>query len=230
MMVLNKNFIDDVVEWDVENWKHALLFWETQLPDTKATLKCLELGGRRGGGTLWLASKGHDVTCSDLENPEVIAKQLHTKYQLPGSIRYESINAIDIPYTNEFDIIVIKSIIGGVSHSGQDELKQRLIDECYHALKPGGRLMFAENLESSRLHRFARRKFVKWGSNWNYLKIDTVSDLFSEWTFHRYQTIGFFAAFGRSEKQRSFLGKVDAFLRPFIPGKMRYIVYGVAIK
>lgn len=222
--------MNDIVEWDVENWKHALLFWDAQLPDKEGPLKCLELGGRRGGGTLWLASKGHDVVCSDLENPEVHAQTLHSKYQLTGAISYEAINATEIPYENEFDLIVIKSIIGGVSHSGQDALQQKLIDNCYSALKPGGKLLFAENLEASFLHRFARKRFVKWGNAWNYLKIDNVERLFSDWAVCNYRTAGFFGAFGRSEKQRNFLGKLDRFLQPLIPCKMRYIVYGVAVK
>lgn len=229
-MVLTKNFINDIIEWDVENWKYALLFWDEQLPDQKEPLKCLELGGRRGGGSLWLASKGYDVVCSDLENPEVLAQTLHSKYELSGIIRYEAINAVEVPYENEFDVIVIKSIIGGVSRSGRDDLQQKLIDNCYNALKPGGKLLFAENLESSFLHRFARKKFVKWGDAWNYLKINNVDRLFSNWTSCHYQTTGFFGAFGRSEKQRDFLGKADQFFRPVIPGKMRYIIYGVAVK
>lgn len=229
-MALTKNFIIDIIEWDVENWQHALFFWEKQLSDNNRQLKCLELGGRRGGPSLWLASKGYEVICSDLENPEENATKLHSKYTLTGLIRYEAISATDIPYENEFDIIVIKSIIGGISRSGQDELQQKIINECFKALKPGGKLLFAENLESSALHRFARKKFIKWGGEWNYLKFKNVAALFSIWKKIHFETVGFLAAFGRSEKQRNFLGKVDKLLKPITPKKLRYVVYGVAEK
>lgn len=229
-MALTKNFITDIVEWDVENWQHALFFWEKQLPTDDLILKCLELGGRRGGPSLWLASKGYDVVCSDLENPEEYAKKLHSNYDLKGTIRYEAISATDIPYENEFDVIVMKSIIGGISRLERDELQQKVIDECYKALKPGGKLLFAENLESSMLHRFARKKFIKWGGDWNYLKFKNVPKLFSRWNKLHFETIGFFATFGRSEKQRRFLGKIDKVLKPLTPKKLRYIVYGVGEK
>lgn len=229
-MALMKHFITDIIEWDVENWQHALLFWEKQLPNDDQPLKCLELGGRRGGPSLWLASKGYEVVCSDLENPEKHATKLHSGYDLKGTICYEAISAVDVHYENEFDIIVIKSIIGGISRSGQDELQQKIIDECYKALKPGGKLLFAENLEASALHRFARNKFVKWGEEWNYLKFKNVPKLFTNWNKVHFETIGFLGAFGRSEKQRSFLGKVDKVLKPVTPKKLRYVVYGVAVK
>lgn len=229
-MVLTKNFIADIIEWDVENWQHALFFWEKQLPDNNQQLKCLELGGRSGGPSLWLASKGYEVICSDLENPEENAKKLHSKYDLSGTIRYEAISATDVPYKNELDIIVIKSIIGGISRSGHDELQQKVIDECYKALKPGGKLLFAENLEASAFHRSARKKFTKWGGEWNYLKFKNVPQLFSHWKKVHFETVGFLATFGRSEKQRRFLGKIDKLLKPITPKKLRYVVYGVAEK
>jgi SAM-dependent methyltransferase len=228
-MTLTKNFINDIIEWDVENWKHALFFWEKQLSDNNQ-LKCLELGGRRGGPSLWLASKGHEVVCSDLENPEENATKLHSKYDLSGMIRYEAISATNIPYENEFDVIIFKSIIGGISRSGQNELQQKVIDECYKALKPGGKLLFAENLEASEFHRFARKKFIKWGGEWNYLKFKNVTQLFSNWKKIDFETVGFFATFGRSEKQRFFLGKIDKVFKFVTPKKIRYIAYGVAVK
>ncbi len=228
---MDKHFIEEVIEWDVENWKHALLFWNDVIQaTTENENKGLELGGRRGGPSLWLASKGYDVVCSDLENPQENAKLLHDKYKTSGVISYEAISATNIPYENHFDVIVMKSIIGGVSHSGQDELQKKVIDECLKALKPGGQLLFAENLDASVLHRFARKRFVKWGSAWNYLKYKNIPNLFTDWKSLKFETVGFFAAFGRSENQRRMLGKIDRFFHPILPKKIKYIVYGVAVK
>lgn len=221
--------IQDIIEWDIVNWKNALLFWEQHLPADK-TLHCLELGGRRGGPSLWLALNGHQVICSDLENPEEHAKLLHDKYKVSERISYEAINALEIPYENEFDIIIFKSIIGGISRSGQNELKKKIIDQAYQALKPGGQLFFAENLDSSALHRFARKRFVKWGSEWNYLKYKEIQPIFKDFSSVDYDTVGFFGAFGRSEKQRSVFGKIDKIFKFILPKSKRYIVFGVAKK
>ena len=227
---MTKEEVQDIIEWDIENWKHALLFWETELPKDLTNLKCLEIGGRRGGPSLWLALQGHSVVCSDLENPKEHAQVLHQKHSVDHLISYEAINALEVPYTETFDLVVFKSIIGGISRSGQDEVKKKIIDQAYKALKPGGILLFAENLESSFLHTFARKRFVKWGAEWNYLRYNEIPTIFGDFSSLNYETIGFFGAFGRSEKQRRILGKLDRFLKIFIPKSKRYIVYGIAVK
>lgn len=73
-------------------------------------------------------------------------------------ITYQDIDATQIPYENEFDIIVFKSIIGGIGRNDNKEIQQLVFNQIYKALKPGGQLLFAENLSASPLHRF----FSKW--------------------------------------------------------------------
>jgi len=229
-MTLTKNLTKDIIEWDVENWKHALFLWNQHLSNLDGPLTCLELGGRKGGCSLWLANAGHHVICSDITNPEKEARKLHDTYTLRGKIAYQAINAIEIPYEDHFDVIVLKSIIGGVSHSGQDALQQVLLDQCYKALKPGGKLMYAENLCASKFHQFMRKKFVSWGDRWNYVQYKNVPQLFSKFPKHEYATRGFFGTFGRSEAQRNLLAKMDGIIQPILPKSMCYLVYGVAQK
>jgi len=229
-MELNKQFIEQIIEWDIENWQHALLYWDRCDLLKKKTLQCLELGARRGGISLWLATKGHNVLCTDLENPEKTAKRSHETHQFSGEINYSAIDALAIPEDMFFDIIIFKSIVGGVSRSGHDEYQQLFFDSCYRALKPGGVLLFAENTSGSFLHRFFRKRFVRWGNDWNYLQIKNLPSLLSKYKKVDYKTVGFLGNFGRTEKQRRFLGKIDRLIHPFIPKKMRYIVYGMAIK
>ncbi len=224
---MEKQLLTDIIEWDLVNWGKAIPYWEDRLPNSKG--KALELGGRRGGLSLWIALKGFEVVCSDLENPEETAKPLHQKYK-DLKINYASIDATNIPYEESFDVVIFKSILGGIGRNGQDEKKKLVIDQAYRSLKKGGVLLFAENLESSLVHRFFRKNFVKWGSEWNYLRMEEVHSIFSEFSKVEYKTTGFFAAFGRSESQRGFLGKIDHLISGILSSKQHYVIYGVAYK
>lgn len=221
--------IIDIIDWDTANWSKSIPFWEKHAALSQKPLKCLELGSNNGGLSLWLAQKGHEVICSDLDNPIVKAKEKHKKYGvLP--ITYQSINALDIPYENEFDIIIFKSILGGVSRGGNQKNKKAVLEQIHKALKPGGQLLFAENLAASKLHRFLRKHFIKWGDDWNYLKLDELEWLFSDYSQISSKTIGFFGAFGRSEAQRKFFGKIDTVIEPLLNSSLNYILLGVAKK
>ena len=178
---MEDKLINDIVGWDIVNWSKALHYWENKTKLSESKLKCLELGSNQGGLSLWLASKGHQVICSDLENPKSSAEKLHQKFS-DLAIKYEAIDATEIPYENKFDVIVFKSILGGISREEQDEKKKIVINQIYKALKPGGILLFAENLEASSLHVFFRKRFVKWGAYWNYLKLEEVKPLLSEFS------------------------------------------------
>ncbi len=155
---------------------------------------------------------------------------LYTHLTLRNTINYQSINATAIPYENYFDIVTFKSILGGISRNKNGYLKQQTIDEIHKSLKSNGVLLFAENIESSFLHKLLRKKFVNWGNDWNYLGISEVEILFSSFKSIDYITVGFFGAFGRSEKQRHLLGILDSVVEKFIPKRMRYILIGIATK
>lgn len=227
----DNKFLRDCIEWDVVNWSKALMFWDQTLDLENRDLRCLELGGRRGGISLWLASKGNYVICSDYHNPEMIAAQLHRRYPFSERIIYQAIDATNIPYQNHFDIIAFKSILGGISRNGKKHLVQLTIDQIWKALKPGGYLLFAENLEASALHRFLRKKMTAWGSYWNYLRIEDMPSLLRGFESVDYQTAGFLGAFGRTEFQRRLLGKIDtALVERIVDNKMKYIIFGVAKK
>ena len=227
---MNKELIEDIIEWDIKNWSKALEFWLANADISSKEGNCLELGGRRGGLSLLLALSGNRVICSDLESPKDIASDLHKKYKLNGRIKYQGIDATDIPYENEFDIVIFKSILGGISANGKDELKKKALNEIHKSLKPTGKLLFAENLEASVLHKSLRGKFIKWGNRWNYMKYNDIKVLFSEYSNIEFQTFGFFGTFGRSEKQRKLLGFIDSMISPLVPKKNKYILVGVATK
>jgi len=227
---MNKELLKDVIEWDTVNWSQGLNFWESNFPIQNKNYSCLELGGRRGGLSLWLAVNNNQVICSDFNSPIEAAQPIHLKYGCTDRVDYASIDATNIKYASEFDIVTFKSILGGISSDKHENVTQHIIDEVYSALKPGGALLFAENLSSSSLHRFMRKYFVKWGSRWKYLNYRDIEPLFAKFSSMEFITVGFFGAFGRSEGQRKFLGKIDTFLKPIIPKRWRYIVVGIARK
>jgi hypothetical protein len=132
---------------------------------------------------------------------------------------------------NYFDIIVFKSILGGIGRSGQIDLIQKTADEIFKALKPGGQLLFAENLKASVIHQFFRKRLTRWGGYWNYLDLNQIEMLFRKFNPLEYDTAGFLGTFGRTERQKIFLGKIDSLLvERLVSKKMRYIVFGVATK
>lgn len=225
----NAQQLNDIISWDVANWSRALSYWEENSDLNNGALHCLELGSRRGGLSLWLALKGHTVICSDLHLPEEEAMEIHKKYDCRSLISYEKVDATTIPYENTFDVIIFKSSLGGISSSNND-LKRKTVESIYLALKPGGVLLFAENMASSFLHRFFRKKFVEWGREWNYLQIDEMEGLFSDFKSLSYKTVGFFGTFGRNEKQRNLLGRIDRLFDRLVPISKRYILIGVAKK
>lgn len=229
MIIMKKPEISDFIIWDIYNWSETIKFWEKRINLNDHPFKCLELGCNQGGLSLWLATKGHEVTCSDLQSPEEMAFAYHSSFGIEN-IRYETINATNIPYQNFFDIIIFKSMLGAASRGGKDENKKIIIKNIHKALKPGGRLLFAENLVASGIHRFFRSRFVKWGQDWNYIKYRDVDELFSPFQEVEYVTAGFLGTFGRNEMQRRFFSQIDKLIIPIIPGKFRYILFGIAKK
>jgi SAM-dependent methyltransferase len=226
---MDRQLLADVIQWDVRNWSPALEFWERSVDWTRVD-RCLELGGRQGGLSLWLASKGKHVVCSDLHDVQKTAEPHHRKYQLAGEIEYRDIDATAIPYENHFDLIAFKSVLGGIGRGGK-ALQQTVLDEIHKALKPGGSLLFAENLAASGLHQFVRKRFVAWGAEWRYVTLDELRNFLGDFAQLEMHATGVLATFGRSERQRRVLGAVDQRLLNYItPRGWKYIAYGIARK
>jgi SAM-dependent methyltransferase len=218
--------IQDILAWDVVNWSICLKVWEPHLPIEPSD--CLEIGCNRGGLSLWLASKGHRVVCSDISLPGESARQLHQSYGVSDKISYEAIDATNIPYSEHFDIIVFKSVLGGIwEYCGLEEMHQA-VRAMHKALKPKGKLLFVENLRATPLHMYCRKRFLNY--DWKYPTIEEMHDILSEFSSVYYQLAGFLGAFGRTKTQRNILGYIDNVLVPLVPKSWRYIMAGVAVK
>lgn len=227
---MTKELRKDIIQWDVESWSKALNYWDKNI-DWSKIQNGLELGGREGGLSLWLTLKGKEVICSDLKDVKKTAEQLHLKYNVSSLIKYQDIDAANIPYENHFDIIVFKSIIGGIGSNNNKEIQQKVFKEIYKALKPGGILLFAENLTASPFHRLLRKRYVNWGSSWRYISIKETKEFLSSFSNYSIHTTGILGTFGRNENQKKMLSTFDELiLNNVFPDSWKYITYGIAEK
>ncbi len=224
---MDKQFVNDVFQWDVRNWSKALHLWDNHLTNLE-NKRAMTFGEREGGLTLFLASKGVHVICTDYNDFPEETRALHERYNVSEFVTYEKqdITDIDAP-NNSVDIVMFKSVIGAL---GSDERQQQAIKEIHRILKPEGCLLLAENIRGSGLHAWTRKKFTKWAAYWHYPEYKKRASLFAPFSKHHFATFGFFGAFGRSEKQRNILGAMDDVLKPIIPVSRRYILFAVVQK
>jgi ubiquinone/menaquinone biosynthesis C-methylase UbiE len=228
-MLENKDLIKDVIQWDIKTWSQTLIFWEENFK-IQPKMKALTLGEREGGLSLWFALKSVNVTCSDLNTFSEKTYNLHKKYNVESNISYqEGLDILDLSKypSNHFDIISFKSVLGALS---KKEHQQKALNEMNRILKPGGAILFAENLEGSNIHKVFRRKFTRWNSYWRYLDFKTDQDLFPIHHSLDLKTFGFLATFGRNENQRRLLFHLDSIIKPITPKSWRYVLGGVLIK
>ena len=227
---MTSDTLEDIIQWDIKSWARVLSYWDKKT-DWDKVHNCLELGGREGGLSLWLALKGKTTVCSDLKDVKQTAENLHLRYSVNSLIKYQDIDATNIPYENYFDIIIFKSIIGGIGRNNNLEKQQNVFDEIYKALQPGGKLLFAENHIASKLHQQLRKKFVRWGNDWRYVSIQEMKEFLKPYSTTEIKTTGLVATFGRNESQRNLLATLDdILLNKVCPDKWKYITYGVAEK
>ncbi len=230
-LLTNETHLADFLGWDVCNWSKALNYWAAHTEKDISKCSALELGARNGGLSLWLALSGARVLCSDIDDPGDTAGKLHHSHGISQRIQYGSIDVTDIPYENEFDIIVFKSVLGAVGRHGGTDSQFKALSEIHKALKKGGELFFAENLIGSSAHQFLRRKFVPWGRSWRYASVSDMQEFMVPFSKVEYCTFGFSGTFGRNEWQRNMLGALDkAFFNYVVPPRWRYIIAGVARK
>jgi SAM-dependent methyltransferase len=229
----NSNIINDSIGWDVTNWKKAISFWEDELGDNFFQGKtALEIGGGQNGGlSLWLLSKGCDVTFS---SPVRISKEAitaHMKWGYQATIKYEIVDAYSgNNFFKKYDIICFKSVLGGISRLGPDA-EQAVLKNCYRALNDGGIILFAENLKGSGLHKLFRKHFSpSCGNKWNYFNIEDLISLSKQDYSISHKTFGYLATFGYYESLRTFFAYLDSFIFENFFNRNKHYTVAVILK
>lgn len=228
-MSIDDALMNDIVGWDVRTWSKAVRLWEQHVGAAPPVLRVLEVGAGPGGPSLWMHQLGHDVVCSNWENTRGQAEPLHDAHGVTG-IQYIDIDLNgEIPWTDHFDIVVFKSVLGGLGPNFSSQ--RNAMSEIHKALKPGGRLFFAENLRGTWLHRFGRSIAYRLRrATWRFTTVDEMRDLLAQFESYEMHATGFLGVFGMSESQRRVLAGLDERGAGRVPEGWRYVAYGIATK
>jgi SAM-dependent methyltransferase len=224
------SLLPEIIGWDIENWSQALAFWSSRAQLPRAA-SCLELGcGDISSLALWLAMLGNSVVCSDCGGVREPARAAHRRHDVAHRIVYADIDAKNLVDHNRFDVIAFKSVLGGIVREDPASLSREIMSRVYDALKPGGVLLFAENLRSTLLHHFARSHCTGRGGTWHYFSLAEIEEMLSCFRSFEIKTFGFLGCFGRSEAQRRLLGKIDRSLDRLVPPRWHYVAAAIAYK
>jgi SAM-dependent methyltransferase len=222
-------WLADVIGWDIVNWSRAFDFWSGCERVQRPGADCLELGcGKLSSLGLWLAMRGHRVVCSDLGGVSEGIKEMHRRHGVAQRIEYTDVDACATGYREAFDIIVFKSMLGGIAANAADA--QRVVSGVYDALKPGGVLLMAENMRATPLHSLGRARFGAGKLGWRYFSAEEIGDIVGCFGSFEMTSFGFLGCFGRSESQRALLGRVDRSFDRLLPRRWHYVGAVIARK
>jgi SAM-dependent methyltransferase len=226
-----KDLLIEAIGWDYVNWVKAIPFWEETLGNDLSTQTALEIGaGENGGLSLWLADRGASVKCSGYSSVSQEARSAHDRFCVSDRIEYIELDATCLKGVEKYDIVALKSVLGGIVRDRGLDFARQVVEEISKAVLPGGRLLFAENLVGTRFHQYFRKHFGAGRNDWRYFQIDELLSLYSGFASVEYRVFGFTGCFGPTETLRRLLGKFDSVVADrVLPPSWRYVMAGIAV-
>jgi SAM-dependent methyltransferase len=226
--------VNDIIEWDVPNWSQLIEYWTPVLEKLPRNSKVLAIGERNGGLSIWLALLGFEVLCTDREGPTETARELHKKYNVADKIKYGEMDIVNIidPRT-EFDLIIAKSVIGGLKSDPRDkttrnfDVQLQAVNNIYSMLKPGGYFLSAENTQGSVLLKLIRRLKGK-DKGWRYFTSDEVSKLYKSFSSVQTKAFGVLPTLFASNILNKLSFITNKYLLTFLPDSAKYVSFTAA--
>jgi SAM-dependent methyltransferase len=180
--------------------------------------------------TLALASLGISLGRGGMSGGGGWARPQHEAFGLEGRIVWEAANALALPYPDaSFDFVIFKSLLGQIGTTDKLNNKRLMLAEVLRVLKPGGVVLFAENMVASPVHVLARSAFRGWGKKWGYTTVPEMRELFTAFAELHYETTGFLVAFAPA-RLKPVVREIDRRLDSFLPENSRYVIYGSAVR
>lgn len=227
-----------IIEWDVLNWSRSLDFWENYIQDyIPSETKVLALGERNGGLSLWLASKGFNVVCSDYGGIQAEVQNAHMEYKGHQNIEYCDVDIFKIPFENEkFDIVIAKSVIGGLKLVHNDKNTRSLenqklaLTEIFRILKKGGVFLGAENLVGHYLINKIRNLYKSGNIGWRHLKPTELMLLLENFSERQYEYFGLVPGLFKCSFINLVIYKLNVLLNQLLTENNKYICFFCARK
>ena len=214
----------EIITWVIFNWARALNYLDTEKSKQFKNSRVLEIGADNGGLSFWAAVNGAFVVCSDLNGPSAIARENAQRFKLKN-IEFQELNALGLPYTNEFDFVLFKSVLGGIVRSNDLFKLKRIMSEIHKVLKPGGECLFIENMDGFFLHSYMQRRYGAGKNSWYYPSLKDFFILSKPFKSMKYQTFGFLG--GGDFLLKRFRSKLDYYFENIIPPTWHYIYAGI---
>ncbi len=227
---MNDKINNDIIGWDIGIWSKSLQFFDQNI-DFKKINNALELGAssQSGGYSLYLSQKGIHTICSSHLHVNKKTKLIHGKYKSSQLIKYEKVDILNIPYSNFFDLVCFKSVLGGIKRNFEPkkilEISFKQISKC---LKNDGILIFSENITSTTVHKFFRKKFTIPVYGWHYFDIEELIKI-CDLSFHEVQntTNGFITCFFPDSLREMFSFFDNYIFCKVIPSKYHYVFIAI---
>lgn len=226
----------DVIEWDVLNWSRLVAYWQPVIEKLPRNARVLAIGERRGGLSLWLASLGFSVECTDIADHFHEARTLHHKHGLEKQISYRLLDIVnECPGAETYDIIIAKSVLGGLKMDRSDAATRtktaqiQAIENIQRSLKPGGYFFSAENMEGGRLVQLMRSLSGK-TRGWQHLAYKDLTTLFSPFRIVETKTFGILPTLFPYSWLNSIMYFLNKYVLFILPVGNRYIAFTTAQK